>query len=357
MVLDVEDPTFVPGGDIRLWAVAAAAGGAIWPSRFLAGLVVGEDEATAHAAADASIADDAMAMGPVDCSDQYAHWWTCAGGHVYYRAGVGVWVTRDPGAGDPPVYRLAARAPGYAEACEIVERADRSAIRARRLDHVEEIRERFVSARPWTPVPSCPGWEMRRAGRRGGAWDLRDQWGNTIPWSHDPRMAVVGHLVEIEMEIVGYACARARAPYHAPVPGARREDGALIGVRTLHVDEDGVLSSPAQGTIWTGPVLSAPEWSDSSVIRGVCGVHACWPASTGALPEGHDAPRANSLAEVIGWGRSVQGTEGWRAEHVMLVRVQVPPELVAAVRARYPEIDVIGSEDASDGKGCAGFCR
>jgi hypothetical protein len=35
-----------------------------------------------------------------------------------------------------------------------------------------------------------------------------------------------------------------------------------------------VLRSPYRGTVWTGPTLRVPEWTDSDAVRGVAGIHA-----------------------------------------------------------------------------------
>jgi hypothetical protein len=104
------------------------------------------------------------------------------------------------------------------------------------------------------------------------------------------------------------------------------------------------LKSPAQGTLWDcGPELRVPNWDESSAVRGRAGIHAC------RLPRGDwrmtHTPSDFMGSDVIGlverFGKFVLGSEGWRAEWVIIRELLVCDEVTAThVRAAYPEIPV-----------------
>lgn len=112
----------------------------------------------------------------------------------------------------------------------------------------------------------------------------------------------------------------------------RWADGSLKGLKMLKWSGGQVLS-PHHRTVWPGAVLAAEGWNANEAVRNQGGIHAIWPSrelESAALNEwaGY-APRRGSqfTALVAGWGRSVMGDVGWRAEHVRLKAIISPPKV------------------------------
>lgn len=103
-----------------------------------------------------------------------------------------------------------------------------------------------------------------------------------------------------------------------------------------------VLRSPNQSTAWPTPELRVERWRDGSALRGVAGIHArrlplswrhaAWPAGE---------PRGDVTGVVERFGRYVLGTEGWRAEWVVIRELMAPDvaTMLAIMRA-YPEVRI-----------------
>jgi hypothetical protein len=129
-----------------------------------------------------------------------------------------------------------------------------------------------------------------------------------------------------------------------PKPSFQRPD--TLGWRGWHWDtRHNCLKSPSQGTLWdNGPELRVSDWAaEVRGIRNHAGIHAC------RLPRGDwraaRAPRDLIGSDVIGlverFGKFVVGTEGWRAEWVIIRELLVCDEVTASkVREAYPEIPV-----------------
>jgi hypothetical protein len=127
---------------------------------------------------------------------------------------------------------------------------------------------------------------------------------------------------------------RATAPcLHAP---------DILGWRGWSLEGD-LLVSPIQKTRWHEVTLRAEQWSDSAAVRGAAGIHAL------RLPR--DWRRADPRATEIGrcdvhgvverFGRYVLGTQGWRAEWVVIRELLAPDANTAlALLRRYPEVRV-----------------
>lgn len=103
------------------------------------------------------------------------------------------------------------------------------------------------------------------------------------------------------------------------------------------------LVSPSQGTLWDTPELRIENWNEGSVVRGAAGIHAC------RLPRGDwrtaqrpsDMPWHPILALVERFGKFVLGSEGWRAEWVIIKELLAPDESTArALRRVYPELPI-----------------
>jgi hypothetical protein len=104
-----------------------------------------------------------------------------------------------------------------------------------------------------------------------------------------------------------------------------------------------VLISPVQQIEWHDTTLRVEQWSDSTVVRGFAGIHAR------RLP--HDWRKADPSVTEIGccdvhgiverFGRYVLGTEGWRAEWVVIRELMAPNAKTAlALMQRYPDVRV-----------------
>jgi hypothetical protein len=132
----------------------------------------------------------------------------------------------------------------------------------------------------------------------------------------------------------------------------RDDDGGLIGWRSWRLDaRDGswVLVSPAYYTVWNDPYLLADGMDPSSTVRNVAGIHAHW--------RREDLEKAwvdeqYVIGEVRGYGRVALGPEGWRAEEVVIVRLEIHSEAVfevskavAALEGRYGVPVTVREED------------
>jgi len=135
-------------------------------------------------------------------------------------------------------------------------------------------------------------------------------------------------------------------------PDPRTPD--TLGWRMWHLTDDGELQSPTMDTVWHEPELRVEKWSDSTAVRGEAGIHAhLMPSSW------HRAiairRRVNQIDKALGFheddpdiwgiverfGRFVLGTEGWRAEWVVIRELMAPSNEVGLTLERvYPEVRV-----------------
>lgn len=118
------------------------------------------------------------------------------------------------------------------------------------------------------------------------------------------------------------------------------------------------LRSPVHGTTWNGVELRCERWDEASVVRGVAGIHAYlvpdnWHKH--ALSEAANAGRAHAeyrdggfraVVAVQGlverFGKFVLGTDGWRAEWVMIRKLAAPTEQIGmALEAAFPDVEII----------------
>lgn len=106
----------------------------------------------------------------------------------------------------------------------------------------------------------------------------------------------------------------------------------------------GVLVSPMQRTPWHEPSLRAEQWSDSEAVRGVAGIHARRMPFDWRRVDPRSFPeigRCDVHGIVERFGRYVLGTEGWRAEWVVIRELMAPNTKTAlALLERYPEVKV-----------------
>ena len=111
----------------------------------------------------------------------------------------------------------------------------------------------------------------------------------------------------------------------------RWADGSLKGVKMLRFFK-GEVQSPHHRTTWPGAQLDALGWADGDAVRNKGGIHAIWPPGVDddnkAFAEWQQyAPQRKDEFTVLvqGWGRSIMGDVGWRAEHVKLRSIISPP--------------------------------
>lgn len=133
-----------------------------------------------------------------------------------------------------------------------------------------------------------------------------------------------------------------RAPISRPDP--RQPD--TLGWREW-VWNGSYLVSPSQGTEWRGAEHIAHQWDEADVIRGVAGIHALlvprhWKllGEFGVFPVG-GGQGAVVTGIVERFGRYVLGTEGWRAEQVVIRELLAPStEIGLELEQRYPDVIV-----------------
>lgn len=141
----------------------------------------------------------------------------------------------------------------------------------------------------------------------------------------------------------------------APLPAADPTAPTTLGWRSWVWDEQNrALLSPAQRTLWLDPELRCETWDTSAAVRGVAGIHAHlvprnWQSvasefsgtqwATDPMETGAPAPLVTGVVERF--GRYVLGTEGWRAEWVVIRKLRAPtPEIAEALARVYPEVEI-----------------
>lgn len=131
-----------------------------------------------------------------------------------------------------------------------------------------------------------------------------------------------------------------------PRVNARDEYGMLLGVRYFKINEDFHLASPHMGTVWETSTLTATTWSDEDAVRGKYGIHASWPTRGSQVIPSIDYKNTQGLVigQVRGHGRTVLGTEGWRAEKAIIDTIYLPQALFSRWRVLkrlhtlYPDV-------------------
>ena len=157
---------------------------------------------------------------------------------------------------------------------------------------------------------------------------------------NDPRVRAV--LRPIGLAAV--ALAEERRSYAKPDPSAPTTLGWRLWVFNR---EQGVLCSPSMGTAWPTPELRVEAWEDTTALRGVSGIHALrvpldprravWPLASGVY-----APRNCVVTGIVErFGRYVLGTEGWRAEWVIIRSLRASSNKIGlALEQVYPDVEV-----------------
>ena len=133
------------------------------------------------------------------------------------------------------------------------------------------------------------------------------------------------------------------------MPDPRAPD--TLGWRIWHWNENSkLIFSPSQGTTWFSPELRVSNWSTAAAVRGEAGIHAArmpydWRRASLAGTElnGYVAPyeKGTVVGVVERFGKYVLGTEGWRAEWVIIRALKAPStEVGLALELAYPDVEV-----------------
>jgi hypothetical protein len=107
------------------------------------------------------------------------------------------------------------------------------------------------------------------------------------------------------------------------------------------------LTSPYMRTVWIEPELRCVEWKESKVVRGEAGIHAerYAPSWTWQKPYYEtQGPKSEIIVRgvVERFGKYVLGTEGWRAEWVVIRKLLAPTqEIGLALERAYPDVEII----------------
>ncbi len=116
------------------------------------------------------------------------------------------------------------------------------------------------------------------------------------------------------------------------------------------------LKSPQQETLWESDHLAARHWSNEDAVRGVAGIHAMlvprhWKILNefGASPYGSPPSGTVVTGIVERFGKYVLGTEGWRAEQVIIRELLAPStEIGLELEQRYPDVIIHYSDQEGD---------
>jgi hypothetical protein len=124
-----------------------------------------------------------------------------------------------------------------------------------------------------------------------------------------------------------------------------------LGWRGWHWQQ-GVLVSPLRRTRWHDATLKAEQWSDDQAVRCAAGIHARRLPKDWLRVDARWFPeigRCDVHGIVERFGRYVLGTEGWRAEWVVVQELMAPDvETALALMRRYPEVKVhVREQEAS----------
>lgn len=115
------------------------------------------------------------------------------------------------------------------------------------------------------------------------------------------------------------------------------------------------LRSPSQGTLWPTDRHVADKWSKDDAVRGVAGIHALLvPRHWKLLTEFDCFPLGGGAGVVTGvverFGKYVLGTEGWRAEEVIIRELLAPTtEIGLALEQKYPDVIVHYPDQLEEG--------
>jgi hypothetical protein len=105
-------------------------------------------------------------------------------------------------------------------------------------------------------------------------------------------------------------------------------------------------------TQWHEPTLRVEAWTNDAAVRGEAGIHAVrmprdW---LRADPELTEIGHCDVHGIVERFGQYVLGTEGWRAEWVVIRELMAPnAETALALMRKYPDVRVhVKEQEASN---------
>lgn len=145
------------------------------------------------------------------------------------------------------------------------------------------------------------------------------------------------------VQVVSAPLYQIQPPPPAPAIDRDPEFDDTMGYRNWSLlPMEGVLRSPVQGTLWFEAELHCEDWCESDVVRGRQGIHA------GFVPVGWRNMVCVRSGEITiagiveRFGKYVLGTDGWRAEWVVIRKLIAPNAFIAAgLRGVYPDIEII----------------
>lgn len=108
-----------------------------------------------------------------------------------------------------------------------------------------------------------------------------------------------------------------------------------------------LLISPHHMVLWDKPYLGAAYWDDANILRGNAGIHARlvpkhwkilgWPDDDASSGVDENPNLVTGIVERF--GRYVLGTNGWRAEQVIIRELMAPStEIGLALERVYPDV-------------------
>jgi len=183
--------------------------------------------------------------------------------------------------------------------------------------------------------PGCDGFVLLLFGRCAHYWPMWPTRAEIVAKVRETRQQIERGIAEQQKRDAALQRIRERM---APDPDAPD----TLGWRGW-IWDGSVLISPLQRTAWHDITLQAERWKESTVLRGAAGIHAR------RLPR--DWRRADPRVTEIGpcdvhgiverFGRYVLGTEGWRAEWVVIRELVAPDtETALALMRKYPDVRV-----------------
>ncbi len=145
---------------------------------------------------------------------------------------------------------------------------------------------------------------------------------------------------------------------HRPNPMTDPKQPDTLGWREwIWDDEHKCLKSPSMGTLWPTADLRAEAWDSLEVIRGKAGIHAVLvPKHWKILHELNCSPLGGSTRDTVSgiverFGKYVLGTEGWRAEQVVIRELLAPStEIGLELEQRYPDVIIHYSDQTAEGE-------
>jgi hypothetical protein len=192
---------------------------------------------------------------------------------------------------------------------------------------------RVQRADPLRCLFTTPGWAERIA---AGELRCRLSW---LSKRQRARVEAQAHLIKQRKYEEQQKRRADQERLMSPAPAAPD----TLGWRGWNMQGD-VLVSPVQRTPWHEASLRAGQWSDSAAVRGVAGIHARRLPIDWRRVDPQRFPEIG-YCQIHGiverFGRYVLGTEGWRAEWVVIRELMAPDaETALALMRRYPEVRV-----------------